>query len=194
MFAAILATLSLAAPAAEPQTVGGCVWSGLAEADRQTILSEYTVGIMRAMNGLSGRDEDLRSKAQECVGRSDTPPLWLRASIAAHVIQLGASQEIRSARSIERHRLDAAWASAPPEARDCVLSNASKPFGVTGPACSNPRAPEALLSAIGLSLSRPADRSAAEQSLIYMNVKAQEEIAESLIQRMQSSAPDPAIP
>lgn len=178
--------------AAEAETVGPCVWSRLAVADQQAILSGYASSMREATDRLYARDAAILAKAGECTSRSDIPKLWLQASVASHVIQLGAVEHLLGAKGIDRERLDAAWASAPETARNCTWHNASRPFGINGPACADRRAPQAFLRDLDLSGSGRADRAAAEQALIYMNAKAQEQIAGSLIRRLQATPP-PAV-
>jgi hypothetical protein len=170
--------------AAGTETVGACVWARLAAPDRQAILTGYANRMGEATDRLYALDADILAKAGECTGRSDIPKLWLQASVASHVIQLGAAENLLGAKSIARERLDAAWALAPEKARDCTLNNASRPFRVAGPACADRRAPQAFLRALDLSASEPSDRAAAEQALVYMNAKAQEQIADGLIRGM----------
>ena len=105
-------------------------------------------------------------------------------TVAAHVIQTGASASVLSEKGLDRARLDAAWDAAPLEARNCTLANAAKVFGIDGPACTDRRAPRAFAESLGLTHSIRADRKAAEQTMIYMNAKAQEQIALTLIARM----------
>lgn len=186
MFGVVAAAVVLfSSGAAGAETVGPCVWSRLAAADRQAILTGYAGSMNAAMNQLYARDADILAKAGECTGRSDIPKLWLQASVASHVIQLGAADHLLGAKGIARERLDAAWASAPETARNCTLNNASRPFQVAGPRCADRRAPQAFLRALDLSVSEEADRAAAEQALVYMNAKAQEQIADGLIRRMR---------
>lgn len=186
------AAVLLGSSAAGAETVGTCVWSRLAVDDRQAILTAYAGGVNAAMNQLNARDADIQAKAGQCTGRADIPKLWLQASVASHVIQLGAAEHLIGAKGISRERLEAAWASAPQTARDCTWTHASRPFGITGPACADRRAPQAFLRALDLSGSGRFDRVAAEQTLAYMNAKAQEQIADSLIRRLQAAPPSAA--
>ncbi|WP_312785397.1 hypothetical protein [Brevundimonas sp.] len=164
-----------------------CVWSRLPAADQAQILTAYGRGMNSGMNALNHRDLKVMAAAPACAGRDDLPILWVRAAVAAHVIQTGASASVLSEMGLDRARLDAAWDAAPLEARNCTLANAAKVFGIDGPTCADRRAPRAFAESLGLTQSVRADRKAAEQTLIYMNAKAQEQIALTLIARMPAA-------
>lgn len=180
IFAAMIATPPVVS---EPQTLGDCVWSRLPAADQQQILSAYERSVSSGMNALNHRDLKVMAAAPECAGRADLPAMWVRSAVAAHVIQTGAAATILSEKGLDRAQLDTAWQAAPIEARNCTLANAAKVFGIDGPACNDRRAPRAFAESLGLTHSVRADRKAAEQVLIYMNAKAQEQIALTLIAR-----------
>lgn len=180
----LMAALALwSAGAMQDETVGSCAWSHLPESDRQAVLSAYGVGMSQGMNALFARDAALQSAARQCAARDDLPLLWMQGSIASHVIQLGAAEAVRASTGLERSRLDQAWETAPQEARDCALNNASRMFRVEGPPCRDLRAAtQALLADLGVSPSEPSSRAAWEQALVYMNARAQAQIASRLIE------------
>lgn len=186
LFAAAIATNPVIS---EPQTLGACVWSRLSATDQQQILSAYGRGMTSGMNALNHRNLRVMGAAPECAGRADLPAMWVRSAVAAHVIQTGAAATVLSEKGLDRARLDAAWETAPPEARSCTLANAAKVFGIDGPPCADRRAPQAFAESLDLPHSVRADRNAAEQALIYMNAKAQEQIALTLIARMPPARP-----
>lgn len=171
-----------AAGVAQGETIGACAWSRLPESDQQAVLTAYDDDMGPAMNALFARDAALQIAARECTARDDLPLLWIQGSIASHVIQLGAAEAVRDASGLERSRLDQAWETAPQEARNCALNNASRVFRVEGPPCRDRGASLAFLANLGLSLTAPSSRTASEQALLYMNAKAQAEIASRLIQ------------
>ena len=181
MLGIVFAALLSGASAGQDDTVGACAWSRLPPADQQAVLTAYSVNMTAAMNALFTRDAQLRAAGAECAGRADVPILQMQGAIAAHVIQLGAAESVRSSAGLDRDRLDLAWSSAPAQARDCALANASRPFRVAGPRCRDRRASQGFVTALGLDPSDPARRAASEQVLIYMNAKAQEQIAGRLI-------------
>ncbi len=164
-------------------TLSDCIWSRLPAADQAQILSAYERGVTSGMNALNHRDLKVMAAAPACAGRADLPVLWVRSAVAAHVIQLGAAASVLTEKGLDRARLDAAWQAAPVEARNCTLARAAKVFDIDGPACADRRAPQAFAESLGLVHSVRADRKAAEQTLIYMNAKAQEQIALTLIAR-----------
>ena len=175
----------LGAGAAQAQSLGTCAWSRLPAADQQVILAAYAGGgASGAARALQGADAVLRAAIPGCAERADLPKLWVQASIASHVFQLGASESLRQGKGLDRSRLDEAWNNASTAARDCTLHNAQKVFGMDNFKCGDRRAPQAFLIELELSPSAPADRNSAEQVLIYMNAKAQELLAQSLIARM----------
>lgn len=184
LFAAMVATTPVAG---EPQSLGACVWSRLPAADQAQILTAYGRGMTSGMNALNHRDLKVMAAAPDCAGRVDLPLLWIRAAVASHVIQTGAAATVLSEKGLDRARLDAAWEAAPVEARNCTLANAAKVFGIDGPACNDRRAPTAFTENLGLDRSARADRKAWDQALIYMNAKAQEQIALALIARAPRS-------
>ena len=184
LFAAMMATAPVAD---EPQTLGACVWSRLSSAEQQQILTAYERSVASGMNALNHRDLKVMAAAPACAGRSDLPPMWVRSAVAAHVIQTGAASVVLSEKGLDRARLDAAWDAAPIDARNCTLANAAKVFDIDGPACADRRAPQAFASGLGLDHAVRADRKASEQTLIYMNAKAQELIALTLIARAPAS-------
>lgn len=180
LFAAMIATNPVAG---EPQTLGGCVWSRLPAADQAQVLRAYDRGMTSATNALQHRDLRLMAAAPDCAGRADLPPLWIRSAVAGHVVQTGAAAAVLSEKGVDRARLDAAWSAAPAEARDCALAGAAKVFAIDGPACADRRAPHAFARELGLDPAARADRKASEQALTYMNAKAMELIALTLITR-----------
>lgn len=171
------------------QALGACAWSRLVPASQQTVLGLYENSMNAAMNALYARDTALRAAAATCAGRNDLPRAWVQGAIASHVIQLGTADSLRTSRGLERARLDAVWDTAPAAARDCALHNASRAFNVQGPGCPDRRAPEAFLTLLDLSLTNRSTRTASEQVLIFMNARAQEQIAGDLIARMPPAAP-----
>ena len=178
----LAAALALwSAGAMQSETLGACAWSRLPESDQQAVLSAYGSGMGPAMNALFARDAALRSAARDCAARDDLPLLWVQGSIASHVIQLGAAEAVQASAGLERSRLDRAWDAAPQAARDCALNNASRAFRVEGPPCRDRRAAQAFLADLDLSPSAPSSRAASEQALLYMNAKAQAQIADRLI-------------
>lgn len=180
----IISAVLLGAREARADTsLGDCVWSRLTPAEQSQILNAYGRGVTSGMNALNHRDLKVMAAAPECAGRADLPAMWVRSAVAAHVIQMGAAASVLSEKGLDRARLDAAWDAAPAEARNCTLANAAKVFGIDGPACADRRAPQAFASSLGLTYAVRADRKAAEQTLIYMNAKAQEQIALTLIAR-----------
>ncbi|WP_312066202.1 hypothetical protein [Brevundimonas sp.] len=181
----MVCTLLLGAREARAEaTLSDCVWSHLSATEQSQILNAYGRGVTSGMNALNHRDLKVMAAAPACAGRADLPAMWVRSAVAAHVIQTGASASVLSEKGLDRARLDAAWDAAPLEARNCTLANAAKVFGIDGPACADRRAPRAFAESLGLTHSVRADRKAAEQTLIYMNAKAQEQIALTLIARM----------
>lgn len=186
---ALLFTAVVATSPVGSQTLGACVWSRLPVGDQQQILTAYGRGVTSGMNALNHRDLKVMRAAPDCAGRSDLPAMWVRSAVAAHVIQAGAAATVLSEKGLDRDRLDAAWDAAPAEARNCTLANAAKVFGIDGPACADRRAPQAFAESLGLTHSIRADRKASEQALIYMNAKAQEQIALTLIARMPVADP-----
>lgn len=185
MLGLVFAAVLLTGPGAgEGESVGACAWSQLPTADQEAILTAYGVSMSASMNALYARDAQLRAAGGECAQRQDVPLLSMQAAIASHVIQLGAAESVRASAGLGRERLDQAWTSAPAQARDCALNNASRPFRISGPRCRDRRAPQAFLTALGLEASDPAARAASEQVLIFMNAKAQEQIANRLISDM----------
>jgi len=181
LFAAMVATNPVVS---EPQTLSECIWSRLPAGDRSQVLTAYGRGMNSGMNALNHHDLKVMAAAPTCAARADVPAMWVRSAVAAHVIQTGASASVLSEKGLDRARLDAAWDAAPLEARNCTLANAAKVFGIDGPACTDRRAPRAFAESLGLTHSIRADRKAAEQTMIYMNAKAQEQIALTLIARM----------
>lgn len=178
----LAAALTLVFGSAEAESVGTCAWSRLPQSDQQVVLTAYGSGMRPAMNALFERDAALQAAARECAGRDDLPQLWMQGAIASHVIQLGAAEAVRTATGLERDRLDQAWETAPQQARDCALNNASRAFRVEGPACPDRGASQAFLTNLELSPSAPTSRAASEQALFYMNAKAQAQIVNRLIQ------------
>ncbi len=184
MLELIFAVALLSGTDGQRDTVGACAWSQLPTADQEAILTAYGVSMNASMNALYARDARLRAAGGECAQRQDVPLLSMQAAIASHVIQLGAAESVRVSTGLGRERLDQVWTSAPAEARDCALNNASRPFRIAGPRCRDRRAPQAFLTALGLEASSPSTRAASEQVLVYMNAKAQEQIANRLISDM----------
>ena len=177
-----LATISLLTTqaSAEP-SLGACAWAELPVAEQQAVLTAYDRSISSGMRALSQRDSVLQTSVHSCAGRSDLPAILTQASISSHVIQLGAANAVHREKGLGRVELDAAWSEAPNAARACALNNAAKPFRIDGPVCPDRNASRAFLEKLDLSSSNRNDRVAAEQALIYMNAKAQQEIADRLI-------------
>ena len=177
----ICAVLLGAREARAETSLSQCVWSRLPAEDQAQILSAYGRGGIA--NALNHRDLKVLAAARECARRRDLPVLWVRAAVAAHVIQMGAAASVLSEKGLDRARLDAAWDAAPLEARNCTLARAAKVFDIDSPACADRRAPQAFARSLGLTDTARADRKASEQTLTYMNAKAQEQIALTLIAR-----------
>ena len=189
LFAAAALMVLTGASAVQAETLGACVWSHLPAASQTRILTAYERGMRSATDALQQQDLRIMGAAPDCAGRADLPALWVRSAVAAHVIQTGAAAAIMSEKNLDRARLDATWAGASDDARNCTLANAAKVFGIDGPTCTDRRAPETFVSELGLKLSVRADRRASQQALIYMNAKAQELIALGLISHMRSPHP-----
>lgn len=180
----IASAILLGAREARAETLGDCVWSRLPAAEQSQILNAYSRGVTSGMNALNHRDLKVMAAAPACAGRADLPAMWVRSAVAAHAIQMGAAASVLAEKGLDRARLDEAWNAAPVNARNCTLANAAKVFGIDGPACADRRAPQAFASSLGLTYSERPDRKASEQTLIYMNAKAQEQIALTLIARI----------
>ncbi|MBB4796329.1 hypothetical protein HNP32_000043 [Brevundimonas bullata] len=181
------AALAASPVAGESQSLGACIWSRLPAADQQQILTAYDRGMTSATNALQHRDLRLMGAAPDCAGRTDLPTLWVRSAVAGHIVQTGAAAAVLAEKGVDRARLDAAWSAAPAEARDCALANAAKVFAIDGPVCVNRRASEAFARELGLDPTARADRKASGQTLTYMNAKALELIALTLIARAPRS-------
>lgn len=183
-FSAFAAALMLSAVQTAPEptgaaTLGACAWDRLPSAQQEAVLSAYDQNLQRGMNALHARDGMLQLGVVVCAGRDDLPSRLTQGAIAAHVIQTGAARALERDRGLSHTRLEEAWATAPQAARDCTLRNAARPFRIEGPACGDRHAPKAFLEALGLS--ERTDRRAATQALVFMNAKAQSQIAQGLI-------------
>lgn len=115
------------------------------------------------------------------------PRSWAQAAVASVALQDGSAAAVQAFSRIPRTALDTAWTQAPMAARDCARANAVRLFGVTGPVCPDPKAPLWFPQRLGISPAK--DRTGATWVLYFMNAKAQEEWAESMITRFMRQPP-----
>ncbi|MDC7683652.1 hypothetical protein PQU92_10210 [Asticcacaulis sp. BYS171W] len=189
---ALLAFLSTTAGHAQDRSgpaanIADCVWDHVADSDKTMFLAHYTGrgGLRERMNrataGLGPRDAALQAAYAECDATPGVPKPWRTALIGSRAIQYGAAHRLMETRRLSRDALDALWDDAPPATRECFMANAAKVFGPSPKSCSDPKASTWFADALSLSLQKAEDRDAIAELLIFMNAKAQEDWAVTLI-------------
>lgn len=177
-----------ATAAAQANGVGRCAWAMAAEGgERAAFLAAFARDRKAGTSQLSSADPRLMQYVSRCARRGDLPGPWARSAVASVALQDGFAAAAQASSRISRPALDMAWAQAPAPAKDCARANAAKVFGLSGPSCPDMAAATWFLQHLGLSPTT--DRPGAAAALSFMNAKAQEEWAESLIARFVRQPP-----
>ena len=122
-------------------------------------------------------DRKLQAQAAHCAKRSDISPDWIQ-TITGVEGRPDLHRRILAVRRLDRQKLDAAWAAAPPDVAACVRANGRLAFFSNGLGCTNPAASAWLLKRLGLD---PNQQPAARQALYYFNAKAIGEWGDKLV-------------
>ena len=176
-----LTTAAALGGAAHAEPLGACIWSKLSPAEHTKVLAAYQKDMGAGAAALEKLGGPLRTKAALCAKRGDIPPDWVQTITGAEAVQTYAAAALLTAQRLDRPRLDAAWAAAPPDVAACVRANGRLAFFSNGIGCSHPAASAWLLKRLGLDASR---QPAARQALYYFNAKAIGEWGDTLIAKL----------
>jgi hypothetical protein len=156
------------AGAAHAEPLAGCIWAKLSAAEQTRVLAAYEKDMGAGAAALERLDRKLQATAAVCAKRSDISADWVQTITGSEAVQVYTAEAL-AVRRLDRQKLDAAWAAAPPDVAACVRANGRLAFFSNGLGCSNPAASAWLLKRIGLD---PAQQPAARQALYYFNAKA----------------------
>ncbi len=173
--ATLVASTVSAAASAEP--LSACLWTKLSAADQTRVLSAYEKDMASGAAALERLDRKLQTSAAACAHRSDLSSDWVQTIAGSEAVQTDTAEAL-AVRRLDRQKLDAAWAAAPPDVAACVRANGRLAFYSNGLGCSNPAASAWLLKRLGLD---PAQQPAARQALYYFNAKAIGEWGDKLV-------------
>ena len=176
LFIGLTAALALSG-AARAGALGVCIWGKLSPAEQTRVVAAYQGDMATGAAALERLSRKLQPAAANCAKRSDVSADWVQTIAGSEAVQIYAAEAL-AARRLDRAKLDAAWAAAPPDVAACVRANGRLAFFSNGLGCSNPAASAWLLKRIGLD---PNAQPAARQALYYFNAKAIGEWGDKLV-------------
>ncbi|HLZ73380.1 hypothetical protein [Phenylobacterium sp.] len=158
-------------------TLGACVWAKLSPAEQTRVLAAYQGDMAAGAAALERLSRKLQPAAATCAKRADVSADWVQTIAGSEAVQTYAAEAL-AVRRLDRGKLDAAWAAAPPDVAACVRANGRLAFFSNGLGCSNPTASAWLLKRLGLDQNQ---QPAARQALYYFNAKAIGEWGDRLV-------------
>lgn len=176
-----LAAAALSGGAARAEPLGACIWSKLSPAEHARLLAAYGEDMGAGASALEKLSAKLKAQAALCAHRRDIPPDWVQTVAGAEAVQAYEASALLAARRLDRPRLDAAWAAAPPTVSACVRATARVAYFPNGLGCVDPAASAWLLKQLGLA---PNQQPAARQALYYFNAKAIGEWGDALLTKL----------
>lgn len=175
-FLGLLSAAALAG-AARAEPLNACLWARLSAAEQTRVLAAYGQDMSAGAAALERLDRKLQAAAEACAKRGDISRDWVQTIAGSEAVQIHAA-DVLAIRRLDRQKLDAAWAAAPPDVAACVRANGRLAFFSNGLGCSNPAASAWLLKRLGLD---PNQQPAARQALYYFNAKAIGEWGDRLV-------------
>jgi hypothetical protein len=172
-----LATALAFSGAADAGALGACVWAKLSPAEQTRVLGAYERDMGAGAAALEKLDGKLKSRAAACARRGDVSSDWIQTIAGSEAVQVWSAEALH----LERPKLDAAWAAAPPDVAACVRANGRLAFFSNGLGCANPALSNWLVRRIGLA---PNQQPAARQALYYFNAKAIGEWGDQLVSKL----------
>jgi hypothetical protein len=163
--------------AAKAGALGACIWTKLSPAEQTRVLGAYERDMGAGAAALQKLDGKLKPKAAACARRADVSSDWIQTIAGSEAVQVWAAAALH----LERSKLDAAWAAAPPDVAACVRANGRLAFFSNGLGCANPASSNWLVRRIGVAANQ---QPAARQALYYFNAKAIGEWGDQLVAKL----------
>lgn len=190
MFLRILAGAALAlalVQTAAAQDLGACAWSRLSPSERASVVAAYQANPRAGGSVLRPLDPKVQAGAAACAQRRDIPALWVQLAVGAEALQASAAGKLQALKRLDRKALDAAWAQAPDDTRDCLRTAATKSFHIPNPPPCRDEKTSALWILQRLGIRTPAaEPEAASWALLYYAAKGHTDYAEALFAHLQA--------
>ena len=167
----------------QAQGLGDCAWSNLSGAERSRVIEAYQRDASTAETVLRALDPQIQAAAARCEAHRGTPAAWVQIATGAEAIQASMAAALHQERGLDRKALDAAWASAPADAKACIRAAAAKSLGQPMPACAHPKTAIWLLKRLGIAsdASQPG-----RQAFLYFTAKAHTEYIDRRIAKFEA--------
>ncbi|MBS0332724.1 MAG: hypothetical protein JSS35_08160, partial [Proteobacteria bacterium] len=157
--------------------LSACIWDKLPSGDRVQVLAAYRKSMAGGAAALDQRRGKLKTAAVRCGLRGDVHSDWISTMAGAEAVQI----YVAGALKIDRAKLDAALAAAPPKVAACISANGRLAYYPNGTGCTDPTATAWLMRQVGID---PRQQPAAQQAGWYFNARSIGDWGDKVVTRL----------